>query len=286
MAFLPCNACVELTAKKIILGLLLVSDGRALTVRSLIDACALFGIKENNVRVTLTRLSADGLIEASSRGAYALGPPVLSLADQVATWQTMEQQLGPWHGGFVAVYTGTLTRSNRKALRQRERALEMCGLRELDPDLYVRPDNFQGGAEFIRQRLRALGMEAEAAVFAASDFDGERRERVAKLWDGRSLDAHYRKDQQRLEDWLGRYQMLEQEVAAREVYIMGAQAVRSLVFDPWLPAPMIDEAARHAYLETVKRFDDTGKALWDRRFQIRIGMPYMTEEQPTSGVLQ
>ena len=112
---------MELTAKKIILGLLLVSDGRALTVRSLIDACALFGIKENNVRVTLTRLSADGLIEASSRGAYALGPPVLSLADQVATWQTMEQQLGPWHGGFVAVYTGTLTRSNRKALRQRER---------------------------------------------------------------------------------------------------------------------------------------------------------------------
>lgn len=277
---------MELTAKKIILGLLLVSDGRPLAVRSLIDACALFGIKENNVRVTLTRLSAEGLIAASGRGSYTLGLPVQSLADQVATWQTMEQRLGPWHGAYIVVYTGTLGRSNRKALRQRERALAMCGLRELDRGLYVRPDNFEGGATFVRQRLHALGMEREAAVFSASDFDAERLNAIARLWDTRALDTHYRQDRQRLEDWLARFEALEQEVAAREVYIMGAQAVRSLVFDPWLPAPMIDDEARHAYLETVKRFDETGKALWERQFQIRIGMPYMTEEQPTTGVLQ
>lgn len=277
---------MELTAKKITLGLLLVSDGQPLTVRSLIDACALFGIKENNVRVTLTRLSADGLIAASGRGSYTLGLPVQQLADQVATWQTMEQRLGLWQGGYIAVYTGMLARSNRKALRQRERALEMCGLRELDRDLYVRPDNFQGGADFIRQRLHALDMEREAAVFAASDFDTERLASIARLWDTDALNAHYRRDRQRLEDWLARYDQLDADVAAREVYIMGAQAVRSLVFDPWLPAPMIDDAARHAYLETVKRFDETGKALWEQLYQIRIGMPYMTEEQPATGVLQ
>ncbi|WP_420429065.1 PaaX family transcriptional regulator C-terminal domain-containing protein [Algiphilus sp.] len=277
---------MELTAKKIILGLLLVSDGQPLTVRSLIDACALFGIKENNVRVTLTRLSADGLIEAAGRGSYTLGLPVQSLADQVASWQTMEQQLAPWHGGYVAVYTGSLRRSHRKTWQRRERALTMCGLRELDRDLYVRPDNFQGGADFIRSRLQALGMEDEAAVFAASDFDSQRMDAITRLWDARSLNAHYRKDRQRLEKWLARHQALEAEVAAREVYIMGAQAVRSLVFDPWLPAPMIDAEARHTYLETVKRFDETGKALWQRLYQIRIGMPFMSEEQPTTGVLQ
>jgi len=280
------NARVELTAKKIILGLLLVSDGQALSVRSLIDACGLFCINENNVRVTLTRLSADSLIEAAGRGSYTLGRPAQSLADQVATWQTMEQRLAAWHGGYVAVYTATLSRSHRKTLRQRERALEMCGLRELERGLYVRPDNFQGGADFVRERLQALGMERDAAVFAASDFDAERLETIAKRWDTPALNAHYRQDRQRLEDWLARHHELEPDVAAREVYIMGAQAVRSLVFDPWLPAPMIDDEARHAYLETVKRFDETGKALWERLYQIRIGMPYMSEEQPTTGVLQ
>lgn len=271
---------MELTAKKIILGLLLVSDAQPLLVRSLIDACALFGIKENNVRVTLTRLSAEGLIAASGRGSYTLSLPVQKLADQVTTWQTMEQRLGPWHGAYIIVHTGTLGRSNRKALRQRERALAMCGMRELERGLYVRPDNFQGGAAFIRERLHALGMERDGAVFSAAGFDTERLQAIARLWDTSALETHYRQDRQRLQEWLARFEVLEPEVAAREVYIMGAQAVRSLVFDPWLPAPMIDDNARHAYLETVKRFDETGKALWQRLFQIRIGMPCMTDEQP------
>lgn len=49
-------------ARKLILGLLLATDGAPLNVRDAITACALFDITENNVRVTLVRLSADGLI--------------------------------------------------------------------------------------------------------------------------------------------------------------------------------------------------------------------------------
>ena len=57
------------TARRVVLGLLLAKDGAPLAVRYAIAACALFGITENNVRVTLARLSAEGLIEASGRGA-------------------------------------------------------------------------------------------------------------------------------------------------------------------------------------------------------------------------
>jgi hypothetical protein len=49
---------------------------------------------------------------------------------------------------------------------------------------------------------------------------------------------------------------------------------------------MIDNDTRHAYLETEKRSDETSKALCQQLDQIRIGMPSMSEEQATTGVLQ
>ena len=136
----------------------------------------------------------------------------------------------------------------------------------------------------MRDRLLALGMEPEAVVFSATDFEPRQLRTILGLWDTEALNAHYRQDRQRLSDWLDRFEALEPDVAAREVYIMGAQAVRSLVFDPWLPAPMIDDSERHAYLETVKRFDETGKALWKRLYQIQIGMPYMNEQHAATGM--
>lgn len=48
----------------------------------------------------------------------------------------------------------------------------------------------------------------------------------------------------------------------------------------------IDDEARHAYPETDKRSDETGEVLCQQLDQIRIGMPYMSEEQATTGVLQ
>ena len=275
-----------ITAKKLILGLLLVSDGRPIPVRQLIDACEIFAIRENNVRVTLVRLSASGLIQASSRGTYVLGRSAQNLASQVATWQTMEQQLSPWHGGYIVAHLGALGRSDRKALRQRERALAMCGMQPLDSSLYLRPDNLENGVSMIRRRLHALGLEPEAPVFGALDFAPEHAEKMSALWPTVALNLHYQEQRQQLEDWLQRCDELEPEAAAREVYIRGAEAVRSLVFDPWLPAPMIDEHARHRYVETVRRFDETGKALWRRLYHITIGMPYIADSPLTSGVLQ
>ena len=68
-----------------------------------------------------------------------------------------------------------LGRSNRVKLRARDRALAMLGLRELERGLYVRPDNLAGGVEEVRSRLNRLGLDADAAVFVAMDFDARAR---------------------------------------------------------------------------------------------------------------
>ena len=77
------------------------------------------------------------------------------------------------------------------------------------------------------------------------------------------------------------------DVAAREAYLLGAQAIRSLVFDPWLPAPLVDIDARHAYVETVRRFDETGKDIWNTLYHINTQMPAVANSpQLAAGVLQ
>lgn len=261
------------TAKKLILGLLLAAEGRPLTVREAIGACSLFSITENNVRVSLARMSAEGLIDSRGRGAYGLGPAARTTASEVAYWHLAEQRLRPWTGNYICVHSAALGRSDRQALHLRERALDMLGLRELERGLHLRPDNLVGGAKQLRDRLLALGLEADAVVFKATDFDDQRQTCINKLWDGAALNKYYREERQRLEAWMSSCAELETDVTARESYLLGSAAIRQLVFDPWLPEPLIDAAARHDFLETVKRFDEVGKTIWSNLSALDGSMP-------------
>jgi phenylacetic acid degradation operon negative regulatory protein len=46
------------------------------------------------------------------------------------------------------------------------------------------------------------------------------------------------------------------------VYRVGDQAIRNLVFDPLLPEPLVDVAARADFTNTVLRFDAAGHHIW------------------------
>ena len=248
--------------RNLILNLLLASEARDQSARELIASCALFAIRENSVRVALVRLAADGLIEPAGRGAYRLGPRAASLADDVATWRTAEERVHDWTGGWIVVHVGALGRSNRVKLRARDRALAMLGLRELERGLYVRPDNLVGGVGEVRSRLDKLGLDAEAAVFVARDFDAQRESRARQLWDGDALSQTYRSTRLELEQWRSRAASLDAETAAREAYLLGNDAIRLLVFDPLLPDPLVDVDARRALAAAVRSHDQVGRTLW------------------------
>ena len=250
--------------RNLILNLLLASEARDQSARELIASCALFAIRENSVRVALVRLAADGLIEPAGRGAYRLGPRAASLADDVATWRTAEERVHDWTGGWIVVHVGALGRSNRVKLRARDRALAMLGLRELERGLYVRPDNLVGGVGEVRSRLDKLGLDAEAAVFVARDFDAQRESRARQLWDGDALSQTYRSTRLELEQWRSRAASLDAETAAREAYLLGNDAIRLLVFDPLLPEPLVDVDARRALAAAVRSHDKVGRTLWQR----------------------
>jgi phenylacetic acid degradation operon negative regulatory protein len=250
--------------KQLILNLLLAADKNTLSSREAVGSCKLFGIRENNVRVALVRLSANGLVEAASRGSYRLGPKAAALAEDIAQWRHAEQRVCDWQGAWLVVSAGGLSRSDRVALRARERALAMSGFRLLDSHLYVRPDNLMGSADSARERLYKLGLDATAPVFSAQGLDATREQAARKLWNGALLNANYRQTRLKLQAWQRKADLLDLETAARECFLLGNEAIRQLVYDPLLPEPLADAAERRAFTAAVHQFDEVGHGIWQR----------------------
>jgi phenylacetic acid degradation operon negative regulatory protein len=248
--------------RQLVLRLLLGAGGAPLTARDAVRACALFGMPASGVRVALARLAAAGLVEPVQRGAYRLGRRASTLAADVAAWRDASARTRQWAGDWIAVHVGALGRSDRVALRARSRALGLLGLRELERGLHLRPDNLAGGVDAVRQRLARLGLERDAAVFRANGFDAGRERHARSLWNGGSLQRGYSTTRARLDRWLDGVHRLDLDDAARESFLLGDEAIRQIVFDPLLPAPLVDEQARAACVDTVIRFDATGQAIW------------------------
>jgi phenylacetic acid degradation operon negative regulatory protein len=99
-------------------------------------------------------------------------------------------------------------------------------------------------------------------VFTLHDLSHADGLRARGLWDTAALDAGYRDGTARLTAWREQVRTLPLERAAREAFELGNRAIRRIVFDPWLPAPLIDEAARRRFIAAVTRHDDIGKAIW------------------------
>lgn len=254
----------------LILDLLLAANrGQGLSVGELVAASSLFGLSDNSVRVSLVRLAGEGKVESLARGRYRLGPQAMELAQDVSTWRDVGARVRDWSGDWVLVLSASLGRSDRKALRSRDRALSLLGFQEWEKGVAVRPHNLQASLDDVRRRLYSLGLERQAAVMVASELDEARAAVVRGLWDTRSLNSTYRLERVQLEDWMTQAQHLSLDAAARESYLLGHQAIRQVVFDPLLPDPLVDVVARQRFFDTVRAFDESGHAIWQRFFDSR-----------------
>lgn len=265
------------TAKRIVLELLSVADGHESPAASLIGAARVLGVAENNVRVTLTRLVASGTLEVTGRGLYQLGRSTQAITRQVTSWRELEKQVRRWDGGWVCVLSPG-ARADRAAARRRERALRLLGFRELERALAVRPDNLDGGAPGLRERLYALGVEEAARVFRATDLDAGTEARARALWDRDRLSAGYAQLRERIDRWLVAVEELPLRTAAREAFFFGGDVLRAIMFDPRLPEPLVDVAARRALVEAARRLDAAGRRLWSRLVGMQHGLVATAEQ--------
>jgi phenylacetic acid degradation operon negative regulatory protein len=256
------------SAPELVLSIMDSSKDPVLNINQLVSAGALFGIHEGAIRVAVTRLTQDGVLEQQTRGAYSVGPYGAGLHATVSTWKTVEDQVIDWGGDWLAVFTGNLKRTNKKQVRARERALRLRGFAAFDRGLSLRPANFAASTAQIRAQLSGLGLEDDALVFQMADVDAREANAFKTLWDTTALEHQY----QEYLDAMGASAdgLYEKPIpeAARESLALGKRITRDILLDPLLPPEMIDVALRRNMVEAMIEYDRLAKGLWARFYQV------------------
>lgn len=221
-----------LTARSVILSVLLGSHPPLLPVRSLVRTAELFGISEGTTRVALSRLVADGDVVAD-RGRYRLSDRLVARQQRQDEGRIPATQ--PWRGTWEM---GVLDPSVRSADDRAEAGAEVESLRmvELRRGVWVRPANLRRPWP-ASLHGRIWRFESRIRDEARSDED-----LAASLWD--------------LEGWAVQAEALVAAMKSSSEpgrsFVVAAAMVRHLRLDPLLPpallpAPWPGRRLRNAY---------------------------------------
>jgi phenylacetic acid degradation operon negative regulatory protein len=234
----------RMTARSVVLSVLLGAHPARASAGELIRLTADFGIKEPTLRVALTRMVSAGDLIRSADG-YRLSDRLL--ARQRRQDDAMRPRVHPWRGDWTTVIVtsvGTDART-RAALRTTLRQHRFGELRE---GVWMRPDNLDADLESeVGDRVRLLRAR-----------DGAPDELARLLWD--------------LPGWvLAGQQLLEQMAVASDIpgrFVVAAAMVRHLLTDPMLPAELLPTGWPGARLRAV--YTDFATELTGRRDQIQL----------------
>lgn len=261
--------------KGLVLDLLSTVRRGSMPVRALVAAGELFGIDENRLRVALTRLLADGLVERDQRGAYRL-EHARGVSALVTGWRRIEDRTTRWDGRWLAVLVGggpSSDSSARTRKRADDRALHLLGFERLHRGLAVRPANLSEPTMATHARLIELGMQADCGIAIVDELDETTERRARALWDTVALRRGYERAIARLEASRQRLGRLPEARAMQESFRLGGDVIRQIVRDPLLPPPLVPAGELTALIRAMRAYDAAGRACW-RPFLERHGIDF------------
>jgi phenylacetic acid degradation operon negative regulatory protein len=252
-----------------LLDLLRGAGRRGRSARSLIAVAELFGISENIVRVTLSRLVSRGVVESPDRGRYRLTARADGLNAFVERWRLGEARVRPWRSdAWLLAHPADADERNAWALHA-------LGFLEVRSGLWARPDNLALRLDELRDLGEGIGL-APATLLIAGRLEGEiLADAWRNAWDPAALNERYLTMIERLRDSGSRLPHLPQAVARLESFRLGGEAIHLLAKDPLLPAGFVDIAARAALWREMVAYEAIGVAAWAGAFHD------VTESMPT-----
>ena len=201
----------QLTARGVILSLLVSNHPARPTPAQIVRAAAAFGIKESAARVALSRMVSDGDL-TRTRDGFRLSVPLLERRQRVL--HEVEQGVRPWKGEWeIVVVTGTgRDPGDRVSLRTRLSRLRLAELRE---GVWLRPANL----------TRTLDLGGEPVEVLEGRPAGEAGELLESLWDLSAWEA----ESQRL------LKLMNLAESTVDRFTVATAIVRHLLTDPVLP---------------------------------------------------
>ena len=252
----------DVSARTLILSLMSSEFRAPQSIGRLINAAALFDIEPATLRVAVTRLIKDGLLESPDRGLYRPGPKSKALTRRVQSWKDVASRIVPWNGDWLVALTHHLGRTDRKQLRARERALALYGYQPTDAGFWVRPANLARPLEDHRTDLTGIGADEGILLLRASAVSVEGGHDWPALWSSEALARSYEHAIRAMEQSLARLPDLSAEAAARESLLIGQAVIRTINFDPLLPPELADQKEFLRMVETMVHYNAVGRECW------------------------
>jgi phenylacetic acid degradation operon negative regulatory protein len=252
------------SARAIILDLLSTAENRVYSAAELTLAGTAFGIEATGMRTAIARLKADGRLRQVERGAYVLGLEGEPLQRRLRQWRNVTERRRSWDGAWLLAFASPKERADRAIWRRTVHALEFDGFAEAEPNLWVRPDNLQGGAATARIRLAELGHAQSMLIVSAREVDAEREKRFRALWNSPKAAREHLALAAALDRYGKTAASLADAPAAALTLLVGREAIRRIVHDALLPDEMSSIDALQTLISAMDRFDVVGRAAWGR----------------------
>lgn len=252
----------SVSPRALVLSLLSGTDAAPQSIARLIQAAALFGIEAATLRVAVTRLLKDDLLESPERGVYLPGPKARGLTRRVQDWQNVRARLAPWDGDWIVALTHHLGRTDRKQLRARERALALSGYREAGAALWVRPANLARKLEDHRADLIEIGADDTLQLLRVSDTAMAEAPGWPALWSPDDLARAYGEAIAAMQTSLARLPGQPADAAARETLLIGQAVIRQINFDPLLPPELGPQADFFRMVDGMRAYNEVGQRCW------------------------
>ena len=205
----------RLTARSVVLSVLLGAHPAWATTAELLALTAGFDIREPTLRVALTRMVAAGDLVRSADG-YRLSERLLGR--QRRQDEALDPRTRDWDGSWITVVVTTagVAATARAAFRKELHDVRFAELRE---GVWLRPDNLcQELPAAVRDRVRVLRARDEQPA-----------ELAGRLWD---LDGWSRTGHRLLRE-------MSAAVGVPARFAVAARMVRHLLTDPVLPAELL-----------------------------------------------
>ncbi|MEP2989497.1 MAG: hypothetical protein ABJN65_05630 [Parasphingorhabdus sp.] len=250
------------SAKRLILSVLSQPNLHETHIGQLVRWGGLFGHAPATIRVTAGRLTKQDLLENTGRGIYRIGKTGEALQKTAAAWTSILNRVGDWDGEWLCIHTAHLGRSDKTAVRARERAFRLMGFEQLVTGLWCRPANLIEQASVSLSRLIALGLERNGVLLHMNDANICAEVDPFALWPRQTLEAQYRKVIDLLNASQQRLTQLDMGAAMRESFLVGEHVIRQINADPLLPKEMIDTSLREQMVTAMRSYDAYCHPLW------------------------
>ena len=234
----------KMTARSVVLSVLLGAHPAWATSAEMLQLTSDFGIREQTLRVALTRMVAAGDLVRSDDG-YRLSDRLLNR--QRRQDDALYPRTHDWDGNWITLVI-TAVGMDARARAALRNTLQIKRFGELREGVWLRPDNLDD----------ALPAEVVERVRVLHARDGDPAELTRRLWD--------------LPGWAGTgHRLLDDMAAARDIpgrFPAAAAIVRHLLTDPVLPKELLP--ARWPGVDLRKAYADFAAELVARRDERRL----------------